>query len=95
MRDGVIKVIKVVNKEMLILKGERVSKDRDVILVMKSVLNDLRDEVRIVVRGGRFRRGRFAQAFKVSREKFLRVNERLNERDLRSEKLRSFTRASG
>ena len=49
----------IVNKEVLILKGERVSKDRKVVMVMKSVLNELSDEVG-VVRVGRFRRGRFA-----------------------------------
>ena len=59
MKRGVIKVVIIVNKEVLILKGERVSKDRNVIMVMKSVLNELSDEVG-VVRGGRFRRGRFA-----------------------------------
>ena len=59
MKRGVIKVVIIVNKEVLILKGERVSKDRKVITVMKSVLNELSDEVR-VVRGGRFGRERFA-----------------------------------
>ena len=83
MSGGVVKVVKVVNKEILALKRERVNANRKVELVMKSVLNDLRDEVGVVRRGGRFRRGRFADAFKVSREKFLRVKERLNERDLR------------
>ena len=59
MKLRVIKVVIIVNKEVLILKGEGVSKDRKVIMVMKSVLNELSDEVG-VVRGGRFRRGRFA-----------------------------------
>ena len=59
MKRGVIKVVIIVNKEVLILKRERVSKDRKVIMVMKSVLNELSDEVR-VVRGGRFGRERFA-----------------------------------
>ena len=54
-----IKVVIIVNKEVLILKGERVSKDRKVVMVMKSVLNELSDEVG-VERGGRIRRGRFA-----------------------------------
>ena len=83
MSGGVVKVVKVVNKEILAFKRERVSANRKVELVMKSVLNELRDEVGVVRRRGRFRRGRFADAFKVSREKFLRVKERLNERDLR------------
>ena len=82
MSGGVVKVVKVVNKEILALKRERVDANRKVELVMKSVLNELRDEVRVVRRGGRFRRGRFAYAFKVSREKFLGVKERLNEFDL-------------
>ena len=59
MKLRVIKVVIIVNKEVLILKGERVSKDRKVVMVMKSVLNELSDEVG-VVRVGRFRRGRFA-----------------------------------
>ena len=59
MKLRVIKVVIIVNKEVLILKGERVSKDRKVVMVMKSVLNELSDEVG-VERGGRFRRGRFA-----------------------------------
>ena len=83
MSGGVVKVVKVVNKEILALKRERVSANRKVELVMKSVLNELRDEVDVVRREGRFRRGRFAHAFKVSREKFLRVKERVNERGLR------------
>ena len=83
MSGGVVKVMVIVNKEVLVMKRERVSANRKVELVMKSVLNELRDEVGVVGRGGRFRRGRFAQAFKVSREKFLGVKERLNERDLR------------
>ena len=82
MSGGVVKVVKVVNKEILALKREKVSANRKVELVMKSVLNELRDEVGLVRRGGRFRRGRFAHAFKVSREKFLGVKERLNEFDL-------------
>ena len=59
MKFRVIKVVVIVNKEVLILKGERESKDRKVVMVMKSVLNELSDEVR-VVRGGSNRRGRFA-----------------------------------
>ena len=60
MKRGVIKVVIIVNKEVLTIKGERVSKDRDVIMVMKSVLNELSDEVGVVRGGRRFRRGRFA-----------------------------------
>ena len=59
MSGGVVKVVLVVNKEILILKRERVSANRKVELVMKSVLNELSDEVG-VERVGRFRRGRFA-----------------------------------
>ena len=96
MSGGVVKVVMVVNKEILILKRERVSANRKVELVMKSVLNELRDEVDVVRREGRFRRGRFAHAFKVSREKFLGVNERLNEVDLSvDEKIMSFSNTMG
>ena len=59
MRVWVVEVVIIVNKEILALKRERVSANRKVELVMKSVLNELSDEVG-VERGGRIRRGRFA-----------------------------------
>ena len=83
MRERVIKVMKVVNKEMLILKRERMSKNRNVIMVMKSVLNDLRDEVRMFRERRRLRGERFANALNIGRNNFVRVKERLNERSLR------------
>ena len=60
MSGGVVKVVKVVNKEILAIKREKVSANRKVELVMKSVLNELSDEVGVVRGGRRFRRGRFA-----------------------------------
>ena len=79
----VIKVVIVVDEEILLLERERVSKDRQVIRVGKRFLNDLRDEV---IGTGRIRRGRFkifANARDISMDKFLVVKEVLNKRCLR------------
>lgn len=79
----VIKVVIVVDEEILLLERERVSGDRQVIRLDKRLVNDLRDEV--IVRG-RFRRGRFkifANARDISMDKFLVVKEVLNKRCLR------------
>ena len=83
----VIKVVIVVDEEVLIIEIERVSGDREVIRVEKRVVNDLRDEV---IGRGRFRRGRFkifANARDISMDNFLVVKEVLNKRCLRGGRL--------
>lgn len=90
--NRMIKVIIVVDEEMLLLERERVSRDRNVKRVMReSIMNDLRDEIRIRNRG-RERRRRFksfANARDISVNKFLIVKEVLNEKRLIGRRIES------
>ena len=69
------------------------SRDRNVKRVMRvmreSMVNDLRDEVRIRGRGRRRRRASFASARDISMNKFLVVKEVLNEKRLSGRRIES------
>lgn len=66
------------------------SRDRNVKRVMReSIVNDLRDEVRIRGRGRRRRKASFANARDISMNKFLVVKEVLNEKRLSGRRIES------
>ena len=88
--NRMIKVIIVVDEEVLLLERERVSRDRNVKRVMReSIVNDLRDEIRIRGRERRRRFKSFANARDISVNKFLVVKEVLNEKRLSGRRIES------